>query len=245
VPNGSVFTPYGATEALPVSCISAKEVLKDTYKKTLQGYGTCVGHAINGIRIRILPITDAEFEFLPDGLKIGEIGEIAVSAPYISKRYLNDDAATKKTKIRDGNGMIWHRMGDVGYLDEMERLWFCGRKTERVLTEKQTFYTDCCEPIFNTHKIVFRSALIAFTANNKVVPAIIIDPKINLSRNETNCLFRELRSLAQSCPVTSQICHFGIYKNFPVDVRHNAKIHRLTLMRYFAKHKQYIQSIDA
>ena len=244
VPNGRVFTPYGATEALPVAYISAEEVLEDTYKQTLQGGGTCVGRAVPGVHIRILPITDKPLAKLPDALKAGDIGEIAVSASYISKRYLNDDVATKNTKIRDENGVIWHRMGDVGYLDERGRLWFCGRKAERVLAEGRTFYTDCCEAIFNTHQEVFRSALIAFKIGTQTVPTVVIEPKTRLSRNETERLWRELRHLAQSCLVTAPIRHFCIHNNFPVDVRHNAKIHRLTLMRYFAKHPQYVQTVD-
>lgn len=244
VPNGRVFTPYGATEALPVACITAEEVLRDTYEKTLQGRGTCVGHPLPGVRVRIIPVTDEALDALPGALPTGDIGEITVSAPYISKRYLNDEAATKNAKIYDTDGILWHRMGDVGYLDTQGRLWFCGRKKERVITAEQTFYTDCCEAIFNAHKAVFRSALIAFKANNQTVPTVVIEPKTYLSEDETEHLFRELRHLAQSCKVTEPVRHFCIYKNFPVDVRHNAKIHRLTLMRYFAKHSRYVHTVE-
>ena len=244
VPNGRVFTPYGATEALPVTCISAEEVLQDTYQQTLQGCGTCVGHPLPGVRVRIIPVTDGALDVLPDTLPTGDIGEITVSAPYVSKRYLNDDVATKNAKIYDTDGILWHRMGDVGYLDTQGRLWFCGRKKERVITAERTFYTDCCEAIFNTHKAVFRSALIAFKVNNQIVPAIVIEPKNRLSKDETQSLFLELRHLAKACTVTAKIRSFCVYKNFPVDVRHNAKIHRLTLMRYFAKHPHYVQTVE-
>lgn len=244
LPNGRVFTPYGATEALPVACITAEEVLRDTYKQTLQGSGTCVGHPLPGVRVRILPITDEPLDTLPNALPTGEIGEITVSAPYVSKRYLNDDVATKNAKIYDTDGILWHRMGDVGYLDTQGRLWFCGRKKERVIAAKQTFYTDCCEAIFNIHKAVFRSALIAFKVKNQITPAIVIEPKTYLSKDEMQSLFLELRHLAKACTVTAKIRSFCVYKNFPVDVRHNAKIHRLTLMRYFAKHPQYVHTVE-
>ena len=245
VPNGRVFTPYGATEVLPVACIAAEDVLRETYEKTLQGHGTCVGHAVAGVRIQIIPLTDEDLETLPNALEVGEIGEIVVSAPYVSKRYLNDDAATKNAKIYDTDGILWHRMGDVGYLDTQGRLWFCGRKKERVITAGQTFYTDCCEAIFNAHEAVFRSALIAFKAEEQTVPAIVIEPEAGrLSQNETQSLFRELRRLAKACAVTEKIRHFCVYKNFPVDVRHNAKIHRLTLMHYFAKHSRKVQTVE-
>ena len=243
LPNGQAFTPYGATEALPVAYISAQEVLEDTYKKTLQGYGTCVGHAIDGVKIRIIPIVDGVLEQLPSELQPGEIGEIVVQASYISKQYLNDEAATAKAKIRDEQGFIWHRMGDLGYKDAQDRLWFCGRKIERVEAFCGVFYTDCCEAIFNAHEAVFRSALIAYRVGEEIVPAIVIESKEKLSAQEQVKLFNELRALAKRYKATEAIQHFCIYKNFPVDVRHNAKIHRLTLMRYFQKHPSKVSKI--
>jgi olefin beta-lactone synthetase len=235
IPNGEAFTPYGATEALPIAYISAKEVVENTYDLTLAGKGTCVGHPLQGVQIRIIPISNEALSTLPDDLPIGEIGEITVSAPYISKSYLNDTSATAKAKIlHEGN--IWHRMGDLGYKDEQGRLWFCGRKAERVIGQIQTFYTDCCEAIFNAHKDVSRSALIAFDENGITVPAIVVELKRELSKQQTKSLLQELRELAKNFASTYEISHFCFYKKFPVDVRHNAKIHRLTLMRYFQKH---------
>lgn len=244
LPNGQAFTPYGATEVLPVAYISAKEVTEETYEKTLQGKGTCVGHPVAGVQVRIVPISEGAMEQLPNELPTGTIGEIVVSVPYMSKRYFQDEVATRHAKVKDVNGVLWHRMGDVGYLDEKGRLWFCGRKVERVVTPQQTFYTDCCETIFNQHPQVFRSALIAFSEQGSIVPAIVIEPKTRLSVSETNNLLRALRVLAKRTVSTQPICHFCTYASFPVDVRHNAKIHRLTLRRYFQKHPNRVKVFE-
>ncbi|MFM7751884.1 MAG: hypothetical protein ACKPB0_15855, partial [Opitutaceae bacterium] len=45
---------------------------------------------------------------------------------------------------------------------------------------------------------------------------------------------RELRALARRHPHTAAIRRFLFHPRFPVDVRHNAKIHRLTLTRWAA-----------
>ena len=244
LPNGEAFTPYGATEALPITYTTSQEVLNETYKLTLKGYGTCVGTPLKQVEIRIIPIVEDRLSQLPEELPQGVVGEIAVYAPYISKSYLNDPTATAKAKIQQ-DGKIWHRMGDLGYKDAQGRLWFCGRKIERVETPEKTFYTDCCEAIFNTHKDVFRSALIQFyTETHKIVPAIIIEPKQQISDKEILNVFQELRALAQTTSATQEIHHFGVFKKFPVDVRHNAKIHRLTLANYFQKHPKRIMEIQ-
>ena len=235
LPNGTAYTPYGATEALPIACISAKEILEETYQQTLMGKGTCVGTLVEGVEVRILPISEDPMDRLPSELPQGAIGEIVVYAPYISKSYLNHPEANQKAKV-DDHGKIWHRMGDLGYKDAQGRLWFCGRKVERVVTAQKTYYTECCEAIFNAHKEVFRSALIAFNVGNEIVPAIVIEPKNELSKAGKRALLETLYLEAKTCLETASIQHFAIFKNFPVDVRHNAKIHRLTLRKYFAKH---------
>ena len=51
LPNGTTYTPYGATEALPVSNISGTFILKMTAEQSRNGHGTCVGKLlIEGIK---------------------------------------------------------------------------------------------------------------------------------------------------------------------------------------------------
>ena len=79
-------------------------------------------------------------------------------------------------------------------------------------------------------------ALIAFKKGDATVPAIVVEPCKKLSEIQAKNLLKGLRELAKTVTTTQEISHFCIYKKFPVDVRHNAKIHRLTLTRYFQKH---------
>ncbi len=230
--NGDVYTPYGATEALPLTIISAREVLEDTLPLTLKGRGTCVGRPLSSVEIKILPMQGADIKA---ALPNFEIGEIVVSGPIVTEKYDNAPKANAAHKIWV-DGRCWHRMGDLGYRDEKGRLWFCGRKAERVVIDKSVWYTECCEPIFNVHPNVFRSALIHLKTKENDVPAIVVEP-INFpcTKAARKSFQNELRSLALSQSTTQEIEHFFFYKKFPVDVRHNAKIHRLTLGRYFSK----------
>jgi hypothetical protein len=50
---------------------------------------------------------------------------------------------------------------------------------------------------------------------------------------------RELRELALQFEHTSSIRTFYFHRQFPVDVRHNAKIHRLVLARWAAGAKGF------
>ena len=167
-------------------------------------------------------------------LEQGQIGEIIVNGPVVTKRYDHLGEATAAAKIHDGE-TIWHRMGDLGYLDTEGFLWFCGRMAERVQTEEKLFYTDCCEAIFNQHPAVRRTALISWREGSRVFPAIVVQPESwPLSQEERQSLVNVLHELGKAEEQTEPITRFFFHRDFPVDVRHNAKIHRLAMAKYFA-----------
>ena len=161
IPNGEIHTPYGATEALPVSSISATEVLEQTAARTQKGEGTCVGRPLPNVLMRIVEPTDGPIATIEQVVELpsGSIGEIIVQGASVTRGYDYLPEADADSKILDDVGH-WHRMGDMGWLDDSGRLWFCGRKVERVMTDVGAMYTDCCEAIFNTLPWVYRSALI-------------------------------------------------------------------------------------
>ena len=235
IPNGEIHTPYGATEALPVSSISATEVLEQTAVRTQKGEGTCVGRPLPNVLVRIVEPTDgpiATIEKVVD-LPAGSIGEIIVQGASVTRGYDYLPEADADSKIVDG-AELWHRMGDMGWLDDSERLWFCGRKIERVMTEVGAMYTDCCEAVFNAHPRVYRSALIDLCQGR---PAIVIEPEKSAfpeSPDDRMSFIKSLRVLGRKNKQTVAIKDFFFEANFPVDVRHNAKIHRLSLARKFA-----------
>ena len=138
---------------------------------------------------------------------------------------MNNAKETKLAKIQDGEN-FWHRMGDLGYIDEGGRLWFCGRRAHRVVTGDQTFYSVPCEAIVNEHPDVYRSALVAVTTpDNLVCPVLVLEPVHHFKGDEKK-LLEEALELSEKSHVTDNITHFLIHKSFPVDIRHNAKIFR-------------------
>ncbi|MDO4586155.1 MAG: fatty acid CoA ligase family protein [Planctomycetia bacterium] len=160
--DGDIHTPYGATESLPVASNCASIILAETAQKTRSGSGICVGKRFDSIEWLILPITDSPISHLEDvqPLLPGEIGELAVTGPQVTKQYVTRLEANALAKMIDSSGRIWHRIGDVGYLDHLDRFWFCGRKAHRVETRQGTLFSIPCESIANEHSDVFRSALV-------------------------------------------------------------------------------------
>lgn len=240
LPNGTTYTPYGATEALPVSNISGEFILKSTALLSENGKGTCIGKATPGTEIKIIKITDAVIDQLSDAkiLSTNEVGEIIVKGPTVTKEYLHLPEKTREAKIYDADN-VWHRMGDMGFFDENNNLWFLGRKAHRVETRDGMMTPISCEAIFNKHPAVKRSALVGLGVLGKQTPAIVIERKDSqfLSGKERSIFESELFSIAKKFPHTAGIQKIYLSKHFPVDVRHNIKIDRTKLKEEIEGHE--------
>ena len=245
LPDGiDVLTSYGATESLPVSVLGSREILRETRQLTDRGRGVCVGRPTPGVEVRIVPIHDEPIESWTEKLPLsqGEIGEIVVRGAVVTPSYYKRPQATKLAKIPTVDGDAWHRMGDVGYLDEQGRLWMCGRKSHRVDAETGTMYTIPCEAVFNTHPAVRRSALVGVAGVGKpssgrrthTTPLICVErvPEATIGNGR---LTEELLEIARSHEHTRAIDTVLYHPAFPVDVRHNAKIFREKLAVWAAK----------
>ncbi|MFP7723234.1 olefin beta-lactone synthetase [Lysobacter sp. A3-1-A15] len=229
--DASFWTPYGATECLPVAVIEARE-LQATRAATESGAGTCVGRAVAPNAVRIIAISDdalptwAEVEELP----AGQVGEITVAGPTATDTYFNRHAQTRLAKIVEclpgGDQRVVHRMGDVGYVDGEGRLWFCGRKSHRVETAAGPLYTEQVEPVFNLHPDVRRTALVGTGDRGAQRPVLCVELAAGVPRGQWPRIEAELRALGRGHVHTGAIDHFLRHPGFPVDIRHNAKIGR-------------------
>jgi acyl-CoA synthetase (AMP-forming)/AMP-acid ligase II len=240
-PAGEVHTPYGATEALPVATIEAREVLDETAGRTALGEGVCVGRRFAGIEWKVVRIIDGPIPTLAavHELPSGEIGELIVKGLVVTDSYVNRPQADAVGKIAEG-GAIWHRMGDAGCLDAKDRFWFCGRVAHRVLTSNGPLYTIPCEAVFNNHPDIRRSALVGVGTPGSARPVIVLEPvsgRWPRGRAARERLLNEVHALGRGNPLTTGIDDFLLHRSFPVDVRHNAKIFREKLAVWAARQR--------
>tara|TARA_B100000282_G_scaffold293493_1_gene268915 strand:- start:3366 stop:5000 length:1635 start_codon:yes stop_codon:yes gene_type:complete len=236
LPNGKVIVPYGATESLPISSTDHKEI-SDLYDDTSQGNGSALGKPLNGITIKIMPITQAPFDSepnYPNELESGKIGEICVSGAVVSEKYFRMPGATLDSKFKI-NEKIFHRMGDLGYFDHNGILRFLGRKAERFMTKNGILETERCEPIVNSFDEVYRSALIGIGKEKTKRPCLVVELKNQLTQKKTDQLKRDiLKKLNEYLP-KFEFPYIVFQKSLPVDSRHNAKIHRLSLAKKWTR----------
>ncbi len=228
--DAAIHTPYGATESLPVATTSSHEILGETRHATDRGAGTCVGRPVPSIEAAVIAIDDGAIDLWSESLQAatGEIGEIVVKGPQVTTEYFNAPGHTALAKIADGDA-IRHRMGDLGYFDESGRLWFCGRKTQRVRTAAGDLYTVPCESVFNTHPDVYRTALVGVGEPGNQRPVLCVELEKNVAASEHGRVRGELLKIGAGFNHTETITTVLFHPAFPVDIRHNAKIGRSAL----------------
>jgi olefin beta-lactone synthetase len=242
--EAEVMTPFGATEAMPLTMISGRDIVGGTADLTAAGKGMCVGTPLPGITLRVIRVSDLPIPSWDESLILppGEIGEIVVKGAVVTEIYLNRPEQTLLAKIREGDA-IWHRMGDLGYFDEAGRLWFVGRKAHRVKVGSRTLYPVPCETIFNRHPEVVRTALVGLGPLGNQEPILVVEsqpsafPTDPLARQR---FARELLALGADHEHTRSIKRVLFYPDvFPTDVRHNAKIQREKLAEWASKNAVY------
>jgi len=222
-----------------VAIFGSKEILSETASLSAQGFGICIGSRIQDLEVKIIKIDDLGINNWADDLLVedGEIGEITVKGDIVTKGYFERPIDDSLSKIKDGDG-FWHRMGDVGWLDSKGRLWYCGRKSHRVITPEGTLFTIPCESIFNNHPAVFRSALVGIGKAPRQLPAVCVELESTQKSYDRTTLNQELKDLAKEHMLTEKIDTFLVHPGFPVDIRHNAKIFREKLAEWAARKLQ-------
>ncbi len=231
--RGEVFTPYGATEALPVAHIEGVLLAGRLAEASARGAGTCIGRAAPGVEVRLIRIVDEPIDQWGDGLLVpaGDAGEICVRGKNVTREYEFEPEATALAKIPDGVS-FWHRMGDLGRFDDEGLLWFLGRKLHRIETASGTMFPVPLENVFELHPAVGRCALVGVGPRGGEIPTLVIETssgQIPKTARAREVLATAILGFAAGVATLEPIARVLFKKDFPLDVRHQAKIDRTAL----------------
>jgi acyl-coenzyme A synthetase/AMP-(fatty) acid ligase len=217
LPNADARTPYGMTEALPVTDVSLKELLAAG-----EGEGVCVGRPLPGVEVAVSALSEPGRATGNPTSDPDVSGEICVRAPHVKDRY---DAlwATQRASSRDGLG--WHRTGDVGHLDTDGRLWVEGR-LEHVITTASGVVT----PV-GVEQRVEGLAHVRAAAAVGVGPAgtqqvvVVVVPRTAPSRWSSPVAPLDLSDTVRRAAGVEAAAVLAV-RELPVDIRHASKVDR-------------------
>lgn len=220
-PAASIRTPYGMTEALPLTDVTSDEIAGAG-----RGNGVLVGAPIAGVEVGICPL-DALGD--PTGERTARptaSGEILVRCDHLRDGY---DALWATTHRASADG--WHRTGDVGHIDAKGRLWVEGRLAHVITTEDGP-----CTPVGIEQRAMeldWVDAAAAVGVGPRGCQQVVVvvtgvsgrGPLVDVPR--TLSLRAHLE--AAGFPAPAAVLRRD---DLPVDIRHNAKVDRTALARW-------------
>ncbi|MFJ6155734.1 alpha/beta fold hydrolase [Pseudarthrobacter sp. NPDC092184] len=231
VPRASLHTPYGMTEALPVTDISLEQIrtaAADAAAGNMAGAGNgvCVGLPVHGARVAVIPL--AADGTAPGNIPVtepGVTGEILVSAPHVKETYDRLWLTQRESSRTAG----WHRTGDVGHFDSAGRLWVEGRLAH-VVTAPNTVVTPVGpEQAIERLDGVGLAAVtgVGPSGTQAVVAVVETVPRTRRAGPAAPQLAARVREAARAAGVS--VSAVLVVPAQPTDIRHNAKIDRTRL----------------
>lgn len=235
LPRASLHTPYGMTEALPVTDISLELIrAAGADAGTVQGAGNgvCVGLPVHGARVAVVPLAaDGTAPGDTPVTEPGVTGEILVSAPHVKDSY---DRLWLTQQASAGTAG-WHRTGDVGHFDAKGRLWVEGRLAHIVTAPGAVVTPVGAEQAIESLDGVRMAAVVGVgpAGTQAVVAVVETVPPARKAGPADAGLAGQVRAAAAAARVS--VAAVLVVPAQPTDIRHNAKIDRTRLSRWASK----------
>jgi acyl-CoA synthetase (AMP-forming)/AMP-acid ligase II/pimeloyl-ACP methyl ester carboxylesterase len=234
LPRASLHTPYGMTEALPVTDISLEQIRAaeaDAAAGTVAGAGNgvCVGLPVHGARVAVIPLAaDGSAPGNRPVTEAGLTGEILVSAPHVKESY-DRLWLTQRESVRTAG---WHRTGDVGHFDAAGRLWVEGRLAHVVTAPGAVVTPVGAERAIERLDDVGLAAVVGVgpPGTQAVVAVVETVPPVRRAGPAAPYLAGRVRGAARLAGVS--VSAVLVVPSQPTDIRHNAKIDRARLSRW-------------
>lgn len=215
-PNAQIVTLYGSTEAEPIAKLNINDITKKDIENTKNGKGILAGNIIGVEDCKIIKtgikeigdITKEEFE----KMQTTEIGEIVVTGKNVLKGYVGG-IGDKENKF-SVEEKKYHRTGDLGLIDENNRLWLRGRIKE---------------PFFNIEAALHSKFKMGKTAifkeKDKII--LVLERDNDISENDI-----------KKAISFENIDEIKYVKKIPVDKRHSTKVDYNELKKILKKQKE-------
>ena len=233
-PQAEIWVLYGSTEVEPIAHIEAEEmlVLPNHASEDIEWVedGVNVGHPVSTLRVKFLRIhtdpieiqTKSDWATLEVGT--GEVGELIVAGEHVCRDYYNNPEAFCRAKIRDTDGTIWHRTGDLARLDDNGFLWMVGRVHNAIQRDGQYVFPVRAEMVLQKLSFVRQAAYLGLPdAKLKERTACVVA----LNTVERPQQRTEIERIMKKHDLPVDELH--IVDEIPMDPRHHSKVEYDTL----------------
>lgn len=247
-PDAEILVLYGSTEVEPIAHISARELLaRPTRSENDPEWvdsGVNVGRVDSGLQAKFLKIgeipsslsSDDEWKSLE--ARNGEVGELVVCGEHVCRGYFQDEEATRRAKIKDAHGNVWHRTGDLGYLDADCNLWLVGRVHNVISHVSGYQYPVRAEMALRKLPFVEKAAFLGMPLKGEHEACWCVLQLKPGAPEEQICENEVRRILTKNELIYDRVV---FVKEIPMDARHHSKVQYHELRETLLKGKDYVE----
>ena len=223
LPAAEIHTPYGMTEALPVTDISLPEI-----EAAGPGNGVCVGRPLPGVDVTVSELSSLGAADGPLTAEAGSCGEVCVRADHLKDRYDALWAVQWSSSRNDG----WHRTGDVGHLDEQGRLWIEGRLEHVISTANGVVTPVGVEQKAEALDAVGAAAVVGVgPVGVQQVVVVVVPEGVRRPRWSSPVAAQPLLDDVRRA-ADVEIAAVLVVPELPVDIRHASKVDRRKVQQW-------------
>tara|TARA_Y100000591_G_C21806885_1_gene685460 strand:- start:1058 stop:1738 length:681 start_codon:yes stop_codon:yes gene_type:complete len=210
--------------------IEAKDMIarKDNPDPEWEDEGVNVGKFDDGLAVKYLkinknPITvSSDMDWKDLEVEDGKPGEIIVSGEHVCQNYYNNEEAFFKSKIKDHNGIVWHRTGDIGRVDEQGDLWFMGRIHNAINRNGEYFFPVRAEVIMKKLPFVEYAAYLGMPDPELGEKTYAVYSVWENAHGDKESWEKEIKRVMDKNGVT--VDKIVLTDKIPLDARHQSKV---------------------
>mgnify|MGYP003665515393 CR=1 FL=1 len=228
-PNAEILVLYGSTEVEPMAHIEATEMLKESgiTDEEIVEEGVNVGLFDSGLDVRFLKITSepiiikTKSDWDEHLLNKGDVGEIIVAGEHVCEGYFNNKEAFFRAKIKDENGRVWHRTGDLGRLDNENNLWLVGRVHNAINRNGEYLFPVRAEIVIKKLDFVNKAAFLGMK-DEELGEKTFAVYSLKEGLTEDDAQRKEIERIMAKNQIT--VDEIVCVADIPMDPRHHSKV---------------------
>jgi acyl-CoA synthetase (AMP-forming)/AMP-acid ligase II len=189
--------------------------------------GVNVGHIDLGLNYRFIEINkeDIRIHHAKDWDKLlvknNSAGELIVAGEHVCEKYFNNEEAFFKAKIKDENGTVWHRTGDLGFLDPKKNLWIVGRVHNAIRRDNVWYFPVKAEIILKKFPFIHRAAFLG-VPDPKLGEKVFAVFSTHENYTDIETYKKEVRRVLEKNKfIIDDVIHTD---DIPMDPRHHSKV---------------------
>ncbi|UXR64476.1 alpha/beta fold hydrolase [Bdellovibrio bacteriovorus] len=231
-PQTDLWILYGSTEAEPMAHIEGRDMLKESNitDPEIIEEGVNVGHISEDIDYRFIRIKDGPIEIKDSPwskieVPNGEVGEFICTGDHVCRDYYNNPDAFKTTKILDEQNRVWHRTGDLAYIDTDKNLWIVGRVNNAIERAGKYYFPVRAEVLLKRMDFTYRCAFLGMD-DSKLGQATyaVVELKEGIDKGSFDFASakREIQRVFEKNKIPVDEIKF--VNKVPMDPRHHSKV---------------------